>query len=279
MKVFITGAAGKLGTEIVAALAGEHELTLAVRNRNSQLPGQQIELDVTNIANIEPAIAAARPDVIIHLAAVIGEAQTNPALARQVNVDATAALAQAAAKHGVKQFLFASTAAVYAQNDLAPTDEDHNIAPASVYGQTKLAAEEALAKISKTSTIQVSIFRIFNMYGPTFTNSLVYKLAHSAADQPVSLNGWETFYRDYVHVADVVWAFSQFEALANHAQYAVMNIASGQATNNQALIAALTSQGVTPHYRVQQAPASYSWADITRAKTSLGFAPKQTVIW
>ncbi|HSW81395.1 MAG TPA: NAD(P)-dependent oxidoreductase [Candidatus Saccharimonas sp.] len=276
MKILVTGAAGKLGAEVVKALAG-HEVVQAVRTQKVGTVATQIELDLSDLASIEPAIAATKPDTIIHLAAVIGEAQTNPDLAKKVNADATAELAKASAKHGVRYFLFASTAAVYAQNELLPTDEDSNIAPAAVYGQTKLAAEQALA--NSAGDVKFIAFRIFNVYGPTFTNSLVYKLAKSTPEQPVQLNGFETFYRDYVHVNDVVRALVQFDAFANLPNFTVMNIAGGRAVNNKMLVEELTAQGVTPHYDVKQAPASYSWADITRAQKLLGFKPAQSIIW
>lgn len=274
MKILVTGAAGKLGTEVVKALVG-HDVVRAVRTKKDTT---QVALDLNHLDAIESVIAATKPDAIIHFAAIIGEAQTNPELAKKVNTDATAELAKAAVKNGVQYFLFASTAAVYAQNELAATDEESNVAPAAIYGKTKLAAEQALATAAPTGPTKFVAFRIFNVYGPTFVNSLIYKLAHSTADQQVALNGFETFYRDYVHVNDVVWALTQFDAFAKMPNFTVMNIASGRATNNKLLVEELAAQGVQPQYVINQAPPSYSWADITKAQKLLGFTPKQQII-
>ncbi len=280
MKVFITGASGNVGREVSKALAkAGHELVLLSRSQTNDLPdGSMYYTDLADTAGLSDIITKERPDIVIHLAAMIGGAcEDDPHMAEQVNVEATKQLARLSAKYGVARFIFTSSAAVYNQLDHSPTDEQSNIDPQSVYGKTKLAAEQALGKIAVSSNLLVTILRPFNIYGPEFTNSLVYKLAHSTPDSPVILNGLDTFYRDYIHIDDVVKVLSRLETDKQTESCVVYNVASGVSTNNATLIAALEARGREVHYNVKESPPSYSWADIHKAQTELGFQPDPTV--
>lgn len=279
MKVLITGASGHIGKSISAKLAAAHELVLVTRSPFKPVnKAVTVVADVTDVHRMNEVIITHAPDVVIHLAAVLGGAcQNDPEGAYKVNVAATESLAKAAAAGGVRDFIFASTAAVYNQTVLEPTDEAHNVDPKSVYGQTKLQAEQALAQVAANSTTRFTALRVFNVYGPGFDQSLVHRLIHSRQDAPVPLFGFDDFYRDYVHVNDVVRAFTAFDGLQKLQGFTVMNIASGKATNNADLVAQLTALGATPSYTVQDAPASYSWANIGRAAKALGFAPQAAI--
>lgn len=279
MKIVITGAAGRLGRNVTAAL-GQHELVLLTHSPAADLPGKNVAVDLAEPGGLDQIFAAEKPDIVIHLAAMIGGAcESNPDLAQKINVDATQNIARAAAAHGAKHLLFASTAAVYNQTNLAKVDEASSIEPCSVYGRTKLAAEHALAEIAKTSGLRCTVFRIFNIYGPDFAESLVYKLAHSTAENPVQLYGLDTFYRDYIYAGDVVRVLCDFAAIdALPDKYNVFNIAAGRAINNTQLIDALKSHGITPHFTAKDAAPSYSWADIGRAQQLLGFDPRVDII-
>lgn len=275
MRVLITGAGGHLGREVAKALAG-HELTLLTHSPANDLPhGKEYVVDFASGADLETIFATQRPEVVIHLAAMVGNAcQSNPQAAHTINVAATARLGELAARYKARDFLFTSSAAVYHQQSLEPTDEDHNVNPQSVYGQTKLQAEQALSRLANNVT-RFTVLRIFNIYGPVFTDSLVYKLANG---RPVALNGLDTFYRDYVHVNDVVSALTTFRCLDNLHDFTVLNIASGRATSNTALVDRLRQLGCTPNYTVQPAVPSYSWADISRAEQLLNFEPQTSIM-
>ncbi|HKX73404.1 MAG TPA: NAD(P)-dependent oxidoreductase [Candidatus Saccharimonadales bacterium] len=279
MKILITGASGNVGREVSRALGQTNQLVYVSRSAPKQVPdGAHYAVDMADPTELPSIFEKEKPDAVIHLAAMLGAiCDQEPELAQKVNVEATRLLAELSVKHGVGVFLFPSTAAAYNQTELAATDEDHNVDPRSIYGKTKVEAERALEALSKTGATRFAALRIFNVYGPEFAASLVYKLAHSSPDAPVSLFGMDTFYRDYIHVDDLVKVLANLQAYKNLPVFSVFNIAGGKATNNTELIAQLTKQGFDPQYVVQEAAPSYSWANISRAKEQLGFDPATAI--
>lgn len=280
MKILITGASGNVGREVSRALGQTNELVYVSRSVPRHVPrGSHYAVDMAEPEDLAAIFEKEKPDAVIHLAAMLGAiCDTQPELAQKVNVDATRVLAELSVKHGVEVFIFPSTAAVYSQYELVPADEDHAIAPRGVYGKTKLEAEAVLADIARTGTTKFAALRIFNVYGPEFKASLVYKLAHSTPDAPITLFGLDVFYRDYIHIDDLVKVFANMSAYKDEPVFSVFNIASGKATNNTELVAQLKKFGYTPHYTVQEdAPPSYSWAAISRAKKRLNFDPATVI--
>lgn len=281
MKVLITGASGNLGRAAAKVLAANgHELVYVSRKAPQNAPNaKHYAVDMAESDRLTDIFAHEKPDMVIHLAAMLGPVcDQQPELAQKVNVDATRRLAELSVKNNVRTFIFPSTAAVYNQQELQATNEDSNVDPRSMYGKTKLAAEHALAEISKTGDTHFVALRIFNVYGQGFAMSLVNKLAESTPDAPVNLFGVDTFYRDYINVKDIVVLFKNLCQKENLAAFAVYNVAGGKAINNTELIASLRQQGYDPQFTVRDAPPSYSWADISRAKTELDFTPTPGVV-
>ena len=110
----------------------------------------------------EAAVAAAKPDVVVHAAARIGvvRCEDEPELALRSNVIATAFVARAAVAHGTR-LAFVSTSDVYGAAGYA--DEDTPPAPESLYAHTKLWAEQAAALYVPDGLV---LLRLANPYGP-----------------------------------------------------------------------------------------------------------------
>jgi UDP-glucose 4-epimerase len=117
------------------------------------------------------------------------------------------------------------------------------------------------------------------MYGPGFTDSLVYKLAHPDEENPVGLVGLENFYRDYVHISDIVQATQlALEHNFDSQSHVVMNVGSGVATSNAQLVEAIVDAGIQPEYKLSDNDnLNASWADISRARAA-GFVPHTDII-
>ena len=281
MKALITGASGNLGRAAAKALAANgYELVYVSRKAPQDVPdAKHYAVDMAEPDQLTDIFTQEKPQIVIHLAAMLGPiCDQQPELAQKVNVDATRRLVELSVKNNVKTFIFPSTAAVYNQQELQPTNEDSNVEPRSMYGKTKLAAEQALAALAKTGGTHFVALRIFNVYGNGFAVSLVNKLAESTSNAPISLFGMDTFYRDYINVNDIVALFKNLCQRPDLAPFGVYNVASGKATNNTELIASLRQQGYDPQFTVQDVPPSYSWADISRAKTELGFMPTPSIV-
>ena len=100
---------------------------------------RQIEADVRNEDAIEAAFDDG-VDLIVHLAAMAGVRPSiaQPALYCDVNVNGTVVMLEAAHRHNVGKFIFASSSSVYGNNEKVPFSEDDNVDhPVSLYAATK----------------------------------------------------------------------------------------------------------------------------------------------
>jgi UDP-glucose 4-epimerase len=275
MRVLITGASGRLGETVRRGLEAADlptEPTYWASPRSAK-PGT-VSIELANVEALSDAVLAAKPDAVIHLAGITGAAcDRDPDMAHRVNVEATAAIAAAAAQAGASRFVFASTAALYGDTSAHPVVENAELAGRSGYARSKREAEERLEEIADgAAAFRVASLRIFNIYGDGFEDSLISRLIASTATSPVSLRGPDDFVRDYVRADDVASAALGCLSAELHGAFVPINIGSGIPTSNAQLVAVL--ERTRPiYYSVVDGPPSYSWADIGRARSLVGFAP------
>ena len=142
MRILLTGATGQVGRELANVLGGHgagddggHFVIAPTRD----------QCDLADPASVRRAVNDARCDLIINTAAytAVDRAEQEPALARAVNADAPAVLADEARKRSIPLIHF-STDYVFDGAATEPYVEDHPTAPINVYGQTKLEGERAI---------------------------------------------------------------------------------------------------------------------------------------
>jgi dTDP-4-dehydrorhamnose reductase len=154
MHIVVTGAAGRLGGAMVAAL-GEagHRVTGLTR----------ADLDVSDESAVERRFDALRPDVIVNCTAynAVDAAEANPSLAFAVNAHGPAALAEAATRLGAVLVHY-STDFVFDGTASEPYTEDALPRPLTVYGASKLAGEQEAA-----ATPWHYILRVESLFGGT----------------------------------------------------------------------------------------------------------------
>lgn len=170
MKIFITGATGKVGSRLVPYLLKQgHSVRILVRSAERALAlkelGAEVVLgDLLDNEHLSDLIHGV--DAVVHTAAQFRGVISEEA-ARKVNLDATIALAKAALEAGVTRFVFTSTSNVY--RDLTinrPGREDDILVPAKeIYPKTKIAAEEALLKLHREQGLDIRIVRLAFVYG------------------------------------------------------------------------------------------------------------------
>ena len=152
MKIFITGANGLLGQQLVSLLLNSTENEIIATSKgeprtllqNSRL--HYHALDITDGMEVNLLIEKLQPDTIIHCAALtqVDECEEHPIKAWEVNVTATRFLIDAAKKYGVF-FIMMSTDFVFDGMN-GPYKETDTVNPVSYYGSTKVAAEKAVAE-------------------------------------------------------------------------------------------------------------------------------------
>jgi UDP-glucose 4-epimerase len=172
MKVLITGGAGYIGSHIVRAL-GENGYDIAVYDNLSYghdwalLYGRLIKGDLNDEEYLDAVFEEEKFDAVIHMAAfiVVDESIREPLKYYRNNFINTLTLIGACLKHGVKKFLFSSTAAVYGIPDKIPVNEDAPLLPINPYGSSKVMVEQALKDISSSNNLKYVSLRYFNVAG------------------------------------------------------------------------------------------------------------------
>ena len=149
MKIFLTGAAGQIGTDLIRTLRSRGHTLVATDIRNPEsgpvLPGKDLvwhELDVTNGSEVSRLIGEARPDAVFHLAAILSaRGEANPQRTYLINELGTFHVFEACREHAVKQLLFTSSIAAYGPGLPDPTPEEVPLHPTTIYGVTKVGGE------------------------------------------------------------------------------------------------------------------------------------------
>jgi dTDP-4-dehydrorhamnose reductase len=164
MRLLVTGAAGMLGVDVVAAArGGGHEVTALSR----------AELDITDAAAVSAAINAATPDAVINCAAFtdVDGAEMEAAAAQAINGAAAGHVAAATAAQGA-WLVHVSTDYVFDGTGERPYVESDPVGPRSVYGATKLAGERAVAAAAPGAHTIVRTAWLFGAAGRCFPQTI-----------------------------------------------------------------------------------------------------------
>ena len=202
-KWLVTGAGGFFGANAGAFLNGRVESVGAFRSlATGSLFGTNVSIDLWSGSSIYEVVDAARPDVVVHAAALASHeaCESDPALAQLVNVDATTHLARACDDVGAK-LVYLSTDAVFDGSRGNYTEKDATN-PFSVYGTTKLLGEQAALAVHE----DVLIART-NFFGwsPTGTRSIL-EFFVNALRSGQQVSGYTDFVVSSIYVQDLLTA-------------------------------------------------------------------------
>jgi len=221
MKILITGAAGQIGSGLSRLLIENgHELTLVDNLRNGYLENLKDDADEVIAPFYEVDITSqdfftecgGEYDVIIHLAAItsLPDCESNPLETLRINVSGTANVLEFARKFDVPHVVFASTSAIYENNDADVFTEDLEVNPRLYYSLSKKMSEDLIQSYRENYGMTVTILRFFNVFGPDgdqtrpnppLLNFAYRELSHDR--QPI-LSGNGEQVRDFIWVKDVV---------------------------------------------------------------------------
>ena len=232
MTVLVTGGAGYIGSHTVYALLDRGDSVVVLDNlttgRRSQVGERAVfvEGDVADTALVKKIVADHKVDAVIHFAGsiVVPDSVADPLSYYENNVVRTRALIQALVEAQVRQFIFSSTATVYAADARQPLAESESKAPISPYARSKLMTEWMLEDVSRAHDFRHMVLRYFNVAGadpqertgqstPVATH-LIKRAALAALGRVPHLDIFGTDYptpdgtgvRDYIHVSDLAAA-------------------------------------------------------------------------
>jgi UDP-glucose 4-epimerase len=294
MRALVTGGAGFIGSNLVDALLDRGDEVTVVDDlatgKRENLTGALSrgaafeEADIRNAERMRRLFAAARPDIVFHLAAQIDVRKSieDPAWDAGINVVGTINVLEAARLSAVKRVINTSTGgAIYGDADVMPTPETAAPRPMAAYGQSKFCAEAYCGWYERLYGLSSVVLRYGNVYGPRQDPHgeagvvAIFCGKALAGETPVIFgDGRQT--RDYIYVGDVVAA--NLAAAAHPEAHGAYNIGTGtESTVIDVLGALRRAAGLgDDEFQPAFAPArtgelQRSSLDVARARVELGF--------
>lgn len=302
--VIVAGGAGYIGSHMVRMLQGSGFAPVVVDNlatgHADAVHGAPLRVgDIGDRDFMASVFHEFKPACVMHFAAssLVGESMQIPGKYWRNNLIQTLSLLDAMVGHGVRQFIFSSTAAVYGNPVEVPIPEKHPTAPINPYGHSKLAVEHLLQDYAAAHGLRSITLRYFNAAGAhpdgsigerhepeTHLIPLVLQVA-SGRRAVIARYGSQhgtpdgSCIRDYIHVQDLCDAhLLALRALQAGAATTVYNLGNGMGHSVNEVIDA--ARRVTGHPiplrddppRAGDPPALV--ADAARARAELGWTPR-----
>ncbi|SFN58085.1 NAD-dependent epimerase/dehydratase family protein [Actinomadura madurae] len=286
MRVLVTGAAGYIGYAVGRRLvAAGHDVDGLVRRAAGVPDGVR---PVHGDLLVPDGLPRGPYDGICHLAALtrVRESFDAPLRYFTANVQGTVNLLEAV---DTDRVVLGSTAAVYGTPERQPIPESEPAAPASPYGASKLAAEQAVRFHARTGAIGAVVLRTFNVAGsvdgrvdPDETRLIPKALAVAAGRAPhLDVNGDGLAVREYLHVDDLAAAYVRAVEAVAPGEDRVYNVGSGAGAAVREVVAAVeevTGRPVPTRRRPARPEAPVLVCDATAIRAGLGWRPDRSAL-
>ena len=282
----VTGGAGFIGSHMVDLLVergyevrvidnlvGGREANLSHHAKNPRVVAEF--RDIREYQPNDPLLKGAR--FVFHFAGIgdIVPSIEKPIDYMSTNVQGTVHMLECARAVGAQKFVYAASSSCYGIANV-PTGEDHAIAPQYPYALSKYLGEMAVMHWHMVYKLPVNAIRIFNAYGTRSRTTGAYGavfgvfLRQKLAGKPFTVVGDGTQKRDFIYVTDVAEAF--FRAADTSVSGRAYNVGAGNPQSVNRLVELLGGQVV--HMPKRPGEPDCTWADISRIKSELGWAPR-----
>jgi UDP-glucuronate 4-epimerase len=300
--LLITGAAGFIGSHAAEAFLAGGFKVVAVDNFCDFYDRSWKELNIQSVARacgerfsleemdicdgdkIDALVEKTKPVAIIHLAGMAGVRPSieQPAYYARVNFEGTIQMLQAAVRHRVKKFLFASSSSVYGNRKEIPFREDAAVTePISPYAASKRAGELICYTYWHLYRLPCFCFRFFTVYGPRLRPDLaIHKFTRLITrGKPIPFYGDGSSARDYTYVDDICRGL--LGAVDRCDNYRIYNLGNHRPVSLGEMVEALgRAIGTAPildRQPMQPGDVEITCADISRAAAELGYEPRVTL--
>ena len=286
----VTGGAGFIGSHLVEELVRRGEQVRVLDNLSSgkrrnlaHIPGVEfLEGDI-----VDPAACARATEgveYVLHQAAIpsVPRSVKDPVTSNRSNIDGTLNILVAARDAGVKRLVYAGSSSAYGDTPTQPKHEEMPTNPLSPYALQKLVGEQYGQMFTRLYGLETVTIRYFNVFGPRQDPGSPYSGVISLFSTAVLEGRQPTIYgdggqtRDFTYIANVVDGVLR----ACHAPEVageVINVATGGRISLNDLLQVmnrLVGTALSPLYcDARQGDVRDSQADITKARTRLGYTP------
>jgi UDP-glucuronate 4-epimerase len=294
--ILVTGGAGFIGSHLAERLLalGARVTALdlfdtfydpAIKRRNiAGVLGHEryrlVEGDIRDEALVGALFEGGDFDQVVHIAARAGVRPSieEPLLYESVNVRGTLVILEAMRRAGCRELVFASSSSVYGERQDVPFRETDAVErPISPYAATKRANELMIATWHRLYGIAATCLRFFTVYGPRQRPDLaIAKFAgRMRAGETISIYGDGSAERDFTFIDDIVQGVVR--AMERVQGYEIYNLGESETTSVLELVrlleGALGVKARVEHTAPQPGDVPRTFADITKARERLGYAP------
>ncbi len=243
MNILVTGGAGFIGSAVTKKLVERRDRVVILDNFNDyydpQLKRDRIALflkgvdfkvyegDIRDAKLVEKIFEKEEIEKVVHLAAMAGVRNSleDPIRYADINVNGTLVLLEAARKHAVKNFVYASSSSVYGKNEKQPFSESDSVdMPISPYAASKKADELFAHVWSHVYGLPTTGLRFFTVYGPWGRPDMALGIftKNIFEEKPIEVNNYGKMTRNFTYVDDIVSGI--LVALDANLSYEIINI-------------------------------------------------------
>ncbi|MDC0369765.1 GDP-mannose 4,6-dehydratase [Opitutales bacterium] len=299
-KYLVTGAAGFIASQVCSQLLDQGHKVVGVDNLNDYydcgLKNWRLEqikahpnaqnfsfacLDIEDQAKLSDLFQAEGPfDAVLNLAARAGVrySMENPHVYLSTNAEGTLNLLECMRAHGCKKLVLASTSSLYAGQKMPFTEDLAVNEPLSPYAASKKAGELMTYSYHKLYQMDVSVVRYFTVFGPAGRPDMSpYRfIKWIAEEETIQMFGDGSQSRDFTYVDDI--ARGTIAAIQD-VGYQIINLGGGRNPVSLNTIISKLEQLLGKKAKIDRKPFHVAdlmetWADISKAKSLLGWEPQ-----
>jgi len=299
MRVLLTGCAGFIGAKTAELLLEQGHTVIGIDNLNDaydpKLKRWRLSrlqerpqfafhpVDISEWDATKQVFEAQLPyDAVINLAARAGVRQSveNPWVYIATNTTGALNLLELCRQHGVNKYVLASTSSLYGNNERPFREDQPTDRPLSPYAASKKGAETLCYTYHHLYGLDITVLRYFTVYGPAGRPDMsIFRFIRWIAEgEPIQVFGDGLQERDFTYVDDIArGTIAGLKPLG----YEIINLGGDRPVSLQWIIETIENllgkKAVWQKQPMHPADVKATWADITKARTLLGWEPQVSV--
>lgn len=296
MNILLTGVAGFIGSHLAERLIADGHTIVGVDNFDSfysrSFKNENLKLlkasssfsfyeaDIRNNLMIQDVFLKNKIDLVVHLAAKAGVRPSMLHVAEyyEVNLAGTINLLENMRQNNITNLVFASSSSVYGNNKKVPFSEEDSVdQPISPYAATKRSGELLCKVYNHLYGFNISCLRFFTVFGPRQRPDLAIHKFTRLIDEnkPIPFFGDGSTARDYTYIDDIIQGVVRSIDKLNG--FNIYNLGESRVITLRQMVQSIEKlsgkMAILDKLPLQMGDVNITYADISKAKTELGYAP------